>query len=227
VYRSEQRSAQAQRTRERIVAAADEQFTRSGYTATTMRAIAASAGVSLASVEVAFGTKAQLLKTAIDIAIAGDHAPVPVLARDWAAEAQAATNARDFLTVVARTARPAMVRSAGLVLAAFDAAATDPALRSLADQLSDQRSTTVAWIVDGVIARAPLRTGLTRQEATDHLFHRSRQWAALSRRGRPLRRELTSAEPRTGGRSWSGDAACRRPGWQETRRRGGGGPSGR
>ena len=170
VYRSERRSAQAQRTRERIVAAADEQFTRSGYTATTMRAIAASAGVSLASVELAFGTKAQLLKTAIDVAIAGDHAPVPVLARGWAAEAQAATNARDFLTVVARTVRPAMVRSAGLVLAAFDAAATDPALRSLADQLSDQRSTTVAWIVDGVLARAPLRTGLTRQEAIDQVW---------------------------------------------------------
>ena len=170
LYRSEQRSAQAQRTRMRIVAAADEQFTRSGYTATTMRAIAASAGVSLASVELAFGTKAQLLKTAIDVAIAGDHAPVPVLARDWAAEAQATTSVRDFLTVVARTIRPAMVRSAGLVLAAFDAASTDPTLRSLADQLSDQRSTTVAWIVDGVLARAPLRTGLPRQEAIDQLW---------------------------------------------------------
>jgi TetR/AcrR family transcriptional regulator, regulator of autoinduction and epiphytic fitness len=111
-----------------------------------------------------------VLKTAIDVAIAGDHATVPVLDRSWAAEAQATTSARDFLTVVARTVRPAMMRSAALVLAAFDAAATDPALRSLAAQLSDQRATTVAWIVDGISARAPLRAGITRQQAIEQVW---------------------------------------------------------
>ena len=78
--------------------------------------------MSVASVELAFGTKAQLLKTAIDVAIAGDHDPVAVLDRDWASAAQATATVEDFLTAAARTLRPAMTRSAGLVLAAFDAA---------------------------------------------------------------------------------------------------------
>src|SRR6266487_7007189 len=161
-YRSAQRTAAAQHTCQRIVAAAAEQFASAGYPATTMRSVAAAAGVSVASVELAFGTKAQLLKTAIDVAIAGDHDPVAVLDRDWATAAQATANVQDFLTAVGRTLRPAMTRSAGLVLAAYDAAATDPALPQLANQLATQRATTVAWIIDGIRDRATLRQGLTR-----------------------------------------------------------------
>jgi AcrR family transcriptional regulator len=169
-YRSAQRTAQAQYTRQRIVAAATEQFASAGYPATTMRSIAAAARVSVASIELAFGTKAQLLKTAIDVAIAGDHDPVAVLDRDWATAAQATATVHEFLTAVGRALRPAMTRSAGLVLAAYDAAGTDPALRELAEQLSTQRATTVAWIIDGIRDRATLRKGLTRRHAIDQVW---------------------------------------------------------
>jgi AcrR family transcriptional regulator len=169
-YRSAQRTAQARDTRQRIVAAATEQFASAGYPAATMRSIAAAAGVSVASVELAFGSKAQLLKTAIDVAIAGDHDPVAVLDRAWATAAQATATVPDFLTAVARTLRPAMTRSAGLVLAAYGAAETDPALRELAGQLATQRATTVAWIIDGIRDRAALRAGITRSHAIDQVW---------------------------------------------------------
>ena len=169
-YCSAQRTAQAQHTRQRIVAAATEQFASAGYPATTMRSIAAAAGVSVASIELAFGTKAQLLKTTIDVAIAGDHDPVAVLDRGWATAAQATTTVHDFLTAVARILRPAMTRSAGLVLAAYGAAETDPALRQLAKQLATQRAATVAWIIDGIGDRATLRAGLTRRHAIDQVW---------------------------------------------------------
>ena len=119
----------------------------------------------------AFGTKAQLLKTAIDVAIAGDHDPVAVLDRAWATAAQATTTTvHDFLTAVGRTLRPAMTSSAGLVLAAYGAAETDPALRELAAQLATQRATTVAWIIDGIRCRAALRAGITRRHAIDQVW---------------------------------------------------------
>jgi AcrR family transcriptional regulator len=170
VYRSPQRAAQAHDTRSRIITAATGQFADTGYQATTMRAIAAAAEVSVASIELAFGTKARLLKAAIDVAIAGDHAPVAVLDRDWAAAAGATTSAHDFLTAVGRALQPAMTRSAGLVLAAYDAAGTDPALREVAEQLSAQRAATVAWIIDGIRSRAAVRTGITRQHAIDQVW---------------------------------------------------------
>ena len=169
-YRSAQRTAQAHHTRQRIVAAATEQFATAGYPATTMRLIAAAAGVSVASIELAFGSKAQLLKAAIDVAIAGDHDPVAVLDRGWATAAQATATVHEFLTTVGRTMRPAMIRSAGLVLAAYNVAETDPALRELADQLATQRALTVAWIVDGIRDRAALRKGITPSHAIDQVW---------------------------------------------------------
>jgi TetR/AcrR family transcriptional regulator, regulator of autoinduction and epiphytic fitness len=169
-YRSAQRAAQAQHSRTRIIAAASDQFASAGYAATTMRSVAAAAGVSVASLELGFGAKAALLKAAIDVAIAGDHEPVAVLDRAWAGRAQATTNVHEFLAAVARTLRPAMARSAGLVLAAYAAADTDPALHDLAERLSAQRAVTVAWIVDGIRQRATLGAGITRRHAIDQVW---------------------------------------------------------
>ncbi len=170
VYRSPQRSEQARRTGERIVAVAAAEFVRVGYAATTMRSVAAAAGVSVPTLERLYGSKARLLKAAIDVAIAGDHEPVAVLDRAWVADAEAAAGAAEFLAVVARVLRPAMTRSAGLVLAAFQAAATDDTLTELARQLAAQRAATVGWIVDGLRRQAPLRAGLSRRRAIDQLW---------------------------------------------------------
>lgn len=169
-YHSAQRTAQAQRTRQRIVDAATEQFVSAGYTATTIRSIAASAGVSVATIELSFGTKVELLKAAIDVAIAGDHEPIAVLDRSWAARARNTAGVEEFLASVGQTLRPAMARSAGLVLAAYDAAHSDPALQKLAEQLSTQRAVTVAWIVDGIRERATLRERITRRHAIDEVW---------------------------------------------------------
>src|ERR1700755_1709329 len=89
-YQSAQRQQQAQQTRARIVAAATGQFLAAGYAGTTVKAVAVAAGVSVPTVEAAFGTKARLLKAAIDVATAGDDEPVAMLDRAWARRAQAA-----------------------------------------------------------------------------------------------------------------------------------------
>ena len=95
-YRSPRREQQARRTRARIIAAAADRFLARGYAATTMRAVAADAGVALPTVELVFGTKARLLKAVIDTAIAGDDEPVPMLARSWATRAESLTGAAEF-----------------------------------------------------------------------------------------------------------------------------------
>src|SRR6202451_3831636 len=91
-YRSALRAAQARATRGRVLQAATVLFARLGYGGATMRAVASQAGVSVPTVEALFGTKARLLKAAIDVAIAGDDEPGPTLERGWAAEAMNATN---------------------------------------------------------------------------------------------------------------------------------------
>ena len=76
-------------------------FGTHGYAGTTVAAVAATAEVSVAAVELAFPTKPDLLKAAIDVAIVGDDEPVPVLERPWAASARAAPDATAFLDAVA------------------------------------------------------------------------------------------------------------------------------
>ena len=88
-----------------------------------MRMIAGQADVSVPTVELLFGTKGRLLKAAIDVAIAGDHEPVPVLDRSWTEAAVKAGTAEEFLVIVANVIGPAQARSAGLVLAAFEGVA--------------------------------------------------------------------------------------------------------
>src|SRR6476660_8413579 len=116
-YHSERRSRQARETRARVLRAATDRFLEVGYAATTIRAVASASGVSVPTVELLFRTKAQLLKDAIDVAIAGDGAPIPMLEREWAASAQQAADAVTFIAIFAHALKDAATRSAGLIAA--------------------------------------------------------------------------------------------------------------
>jgi TetR/AcrR family transcriptional regulator, regulator of autoinduction and epiphytic fitness len=167
-YRSDQRAASASRTRARVLAAATGLFERQGYAATTVRAVAADAGVSVQTVEQVFGSKPRLLKACIDLAIAGDDEPVPMLQRDWAEAARAATTPGELLAVVAGVIGPSQERSAGLVLAVFEGAASDEGLARLADEMTSQRRGTATWIVRELRRTSRLRA--PERESVDTLW---------------------------------------------------------
>jgi TetR/AcrR family transcriptional regulator of autoinduction and epiphytic fitness len=169
-YVSGTRTEQARKTRSRVIEAATRLFVQRGYAPTTMRAIAAEAGVSVPTVELLFGTKAQLLHVVIDVAVAGDDEPVPVLSRAWAADAQSERDLADFLSVVAQVMSEAQARSAGVILAAYEAAAADPDIQLLILDRESQRERTTAWIVDSVLERAALRPGLDKGGAIDTVW---------------------------------------------------------
>lgn len=109
----------------------------------------------------------QPLKAVIDVAIAGDDQPIPVLQRGWVSAAEATTEVTDFLAVVGQVLRDAAERVAGLLLVADEAAANDADIEALTRQRDTQRASTVAWIVDGIIDRSPLRAGISRDHAVD------------------------------------------------------------
>lgn len=169
-YRSSRREAQARRTRRRILDAATTLFVARGYAGATMRSIATEAGVSVPTLELGFGTKARLLKAAIDVAIVGDDEAVPVLERGWTRSALAARTAEEFLAVVAAVIGPAQARSAGLVLAVFEGSSIDGELAQLSEQMIRQRAVTARWIVDGMTRTARLRQDLSQEGAVDTVW---------------------------------------------------------
>jgi TetR/AcrR family transcriptional regulator of autoinduction and epiphytic fitness len=149
---------------------ASTEFERRGYVATPMRAVAEGAGVSVPTVELVFGTKSQLLQAAISFAIRGDAEPVPMLKRPWTQSAKETASVADFLAIVGHVLVQGEQRSAGLILAAFEAANYDESMSALADQLRGQRAETAAWLVDELIGRASLRGEITRQQAIDTIW---------------------------------------------------------
>jgi AcrR family transcriptional regulator len=169
-YRSPQREERARGTRRQVLRAATTMFAERGYAGTTIRSVAAQANVSVPTVETIFGTKARLLKAAIDVAIAGDDEPVPMLDRYWATAASETTDVETLLSIVASVLAPAQGRSSGLVLSVFEGAGSDPELAALAVQMSAQRATMATWVVGRLSALGALHDEISEDEAVDTLF---------------------------------------------------------
>ncbi len=81
VYRSPLRAEQAQRTRAAVLDAAGRCFLEHGYAATTMKDVAAAAGVSVQTV-FGLGSKAALLLACVDRAVVGDDETVALADRE-------------------------------------------------------------------------------------------------------------------------------------------------
>lgn len=154
------------------------------------------------TVELVFGTKPALLRAAISFAIRGDAEPVPMLERDWVTRAQAAGSVTEFLAIVEPVLAEAERRSAGLVVAAFEAAHMDESMCLVADQLRAQRAETAAWIVDGLIKRAPLRADIGRDRAIDNV------WLLMDPHGFCALTRDRGWTPKQFGR-WFTDSVCR------------------
>ncbi len=73
----------------------------------------------------------------------------------------------EFLSRVAGALAAAQQRSAGLVVAVFEGSFRDAGLEGLREQMVAQREVTAAWIVQGMTRLAPLRPGLSFEEAVD------------------------------------------------------------
>jgi AcrR family transcriptional regulator len=166
-YRSGLRTAQAEQTRRSIVSAAARLFVDDGYGATTIDAVAESAGVSRKTVFTAVGGKVDLLKTALDWAVAGDDQPVAVADRPEVRELLAMDDPVALLTSWARVMVAIDVRVAGLFRVLEIAADGDVAAHLLLDEYRRQRLVGARAVVKRLGGLQALTGGMSRVEAAD------------------------------------------------------------
>jgi AcrR family transcriptional regulator len=168
-YESPARAAAARRTHRRIRAAAEDLFTRNGYEGTSMRAVAAAAGVSERTVFLAFPTKAALLSECIRVAVRGGDEDTPLLDRPSFRAALDAPPER-MLAAIAEASTALMARAARLLAVGEAAGVTDPVLEE------HRRRGHEATLADAIaMAKALkrvglLRKGLTVQRAADRIY---------------------------------------------------------
>ena len=166
-YHAPQRAAAAARTREAVMTAAQDAFERLGWSGATMPGIADQAGVSVKTVEALYRTKAELLKQAIDFAIAGDLRPIPVLGRESVAAMLAAPDGPAMLDLHARHTRSISQRAAPILRVVEQAAPAHQETARLWAQNNDQRRAGAAWAADTLLSKPGVPPHISRRYAEE------------------------------------------------------------
>jgi AcrR family transcriptional regulator len=169
-YNSSRRREQAAATRRDILEAAQRLFERQGYATTTMRAIAAEAGVAVKTVYLAFETKSGLLRALWNLLLRGDDDDVPVAERGWYRETVEEPDPQRQLRLNARNSRVAKTRIAGVLRVIREAAAVDPDIGALWERIQTEFHANQRVIVERLANRKALRRGLDVERATDILW---------------------------------------------------------
>ncbi len=164
VYRSDLRQEQARRTRVQVLDAATRCFVERGYAATTMRDVAAEAGVSVPTV-FAQGGKAALLLACVDRALVGTDEDRAVRELGPFADLLAAPDRAGRLAALRRLAREAAPGSRPMQDVFADAAAADPDVRASYEEYERRRRADTEALL-GVFA-PDLRADLDLATATD------------------------------------------------------------
>lgn len=168
-YNAPQREARRNQTKLRIRSAARELFGNHGYTTTTLAQVGEHAGVSRRYVQMAFGSKAELLSEVIKVAVAGDDAYEPLARRDnWTA--MLALGGKDTLEAYAALSTEICQRAAGLLAVAAIAADAEDQLAKLRADALLRRQQDCATVIGALAADGSLTHEYSPAEAADIVY---------------------------------------------------------
>jgi len=166
-YHSALRTAQAAETRRAVVSAALRLFVAHGYGATTIDAVAKAAGVSRKTVFTAVGGKVDLLKTALDWAVAGDDRQEALGDRARMRDVLALNDPTRLLTEWAHLMAEIDQRVTGLYRALEVAAETDDDAHRLLEESQQQRLDGARDVVKRLVKLDALTGAVSRADSVD------------------------------------------------------------
>ncbi len=175
-YVSPSRDRQRAATRTTIVVAATTCFVNGGYASTTIPAIARAAGVSTETIYAVFGarrgTKRELLRAVIEMAVTGGTDPTPVISDDWVERIRAEPNQRRRLDLLTGATRDVLRRAASIDEMVRAVATTDSEIAQLRRELERRRRRDAQLVVELLAEVGPLR--VPPNEAADLVWALSR-----------------------------------------------------
>lgn len=147
--------------------AASRLFVERGYGATTIDAISEVADVPQATVYRLFSSKPGILKSLLDVSIAGDDEDVPIAARPHVRSLLDAPDPTAQLAGFVAVAVDVNRRVAPIHRVLLSAADTDPEAAALLDGLTEQRQRGQRMIARALARAGALRPGLRERDAAD------------------------------------------------------------
>ena len=167
-YDASGRRAQARRSRAEVVSTARRLFLASGYSATTVAAVAAEAGVSVETVYKTFGGKPGLVRAIRDEALTG-AGPEPAERRSDELQA-AESNPSAIIRGWARLTLEVSPRVTPILLLVRDAGVTDPEMALLRAEMDHARLKRMTHNATTLASRGHLREGLSLERAAEVMW---------------------------------------------------------
>jgi AcrR family transcriptional regulator len=188
-YDSSGRRERARQTREQITDVARDMFLSSGYADTTVAAIAVAARVSVETIYKGFGGKPGLVRAIVDKGLAGEG-PIPAEQRsDQIRDTE--PDPRRILSAWGAFTAELAPRVVPVLTLARVAAASDPEISALLDEISAARLERMSVNARGLLQAGHLRPGITAEQAADIMWVYSSQELyelLVIRRGWPAER---------------------------------------
>ena len=185
-YDASRRREAAERTRLGVLAAAHDLFVEGGYTATSVQAVAARAGVSVDTVYASVGRKPQLLLAVHDMALAEGPAPVAATQRDWVRAVRAEPTLAGKLSVYTAALARVLPQTVPIMNALRDAGATEPECAALHRELTERRAANMRLLAADLRSTGEVRTDLSDDEVADLVWslNSPEMFGLLASRGR-------------------------------------------
>lgn len=156
--------------RSAILDAAARLFSEQGYARTSISDIAAAARVSRPTVSTAVGNKPEVLRDVVEAHIGGIDPAEKVTERPWFLEMLAEPDPRKMLQLHARNIRFIGERIDRLYYATEVAAASDPAVSQIWEELEQARFEAARAVAQELVTKPGIRDGLEVGVVTDVLF---------------------------------------------------------
>jgi len=169
-YESQQRRAQTEATRQRILETARDLVVDRGYRGTTIAELARRSEVHVDTIYELVGRKPVILRELVERAISGTDRPLDPIERDYVQQITAEPDAGGKLDLYAAAMRRILARLAPLFLALRDASATDPEAAQVWSQISERRAANMRLLAADLLATGQLRNDLTVDEVADTIW---------------------------------------------------------
>lgn len=153
-YDSRRRRESAAATRGDVLAAATRLFAERGWARTSVRDIAKEARVSVETVYSAVGSKADVLRAALDVSVVGDDEPIPLADRPEF-QAIATGTGRQRARAIADLLAEIYPRTAPLHRALEHGAAADPSLAGMYSWALASQRETARQVLVAILRREP------------------------------------------------------------------------
>ena len=165
-YNSPRRDAQAETTRQAVLAAARELFIASGWAGATIAAVARAASVSPETIYATFGSKQEVLRAVIAGAVRGGAPDVPLLDQQRTRAVLAEADPRRLIADFADEITTILARVAPLVAVVRTASESDAKMAALYAELHDGRRQNLAVVAEALATTGSLRSGMDAPAAT-------------------------------------------------------------